>query len=1483
MKKKIATLVLLLLYCLPLVSVFIPLSQATSWLSGYGYRVPITISDPYSLAGDNYQIPIGVKYDGDVYSWSPDRYPENPFDLPGDDVGYGATHPTVMYFPVAVDGYSFWMWYEEGGSYTNETDVDVYLVRSNNGLSWVETGVSNPVLDTSEVTYGAHDPHVIWISNTDWRMWYGTRHSNGTFTIGYATSTDGKDFTIVNGLSLVGSEAWEDHGVYSPTIIYESSTFHMMYTGLNASFLTTGYPQIGYATSSDGNTWTKYASNPVLSPTDGSWEEDGIWHHNIVENNGNYMFVYNGYPAPTPAEGFGVAQSSNFISWTKSTYDPFMYITTDWEATRLYTPSPLRYASNQSLVFFNEGHGDFTYLYYSANTDTPGVLHKIGLAIEERLGYYNLNGYCQTDFDDVVFTSSDGATLLDHYTEMVNSSWSTTQNEWCIKWVEVPTNLNDSDATIYMYFGNPSASSSSSGDDTFLYFDDFLGDTLDADWVTSGTIEMSPTGDGGDTWVQFEDDDSIYSYTDFGFGHAVKTKSTTNNHDGALVRFVSSTDVVPSDWIDITTTDAVEVDFDDYHVRTGYDYPPDYTSLEGENCDTFNAPPWHTYEIQRNMTNNIIQYEQDDRNMQNITTFIPPDNLGVGMCVWDSSQESTLTCDWIFVRKFVSPEPTFTFGSREAVAISCTEGIITNMEGCGNWIFSSERYYHFKTTYTLGIGETQDSGQLAFSDLYQCGSLQFDGTNDFVTVSDDATLDFSGTDYSIMVWVWWDSSQGDSTGQIVNKGANYQLAVNNDGKVKWQFEHSVEGWQTITMDDPIDSEEWVHVVATYQEVGAVLSIYINGELNETDEMDGTSFWNTGDLTIGAYDVNTERFTGYLDELLIFSELKTPTEISNSYNDGIGLYEQTNLVNTELWFHFDEETGGTTYDRTTNNNDGTISSASWSTGKPLADPHWVITQYDLVEEEWKLLSGVEIVNLKMGSHETLDTLEIIIYDIWLEGTIIDKINVELYTWGNTTDGDTTLWVEIATDYVNIYNTGGLGTLETGGTAGLSGRILGGDVFELWSRENGVNTGWAMANVTYHNLQHVRFLVDLKVPNVYGLISLFSDNNPFLGYWCFGLDYCYQDTWMSGWYANITLIDIDLGTDDLYGTFNVSWYYEDTWVKTDTLAGFWWGEHNEINPGDGFSVWVDLWFNTINSSTTIGGRVQSEYYGISDADPWWKFWSSDWGVIPDFPFTSTYFDDFTVEGNIRSCKEVKLMRVWTKIHNFYPSSAPHNISIGTHGAFDKEIAEGEMMGVPTPPLEEPLLPDMPMSGFLAPLFSGFLRLLERLEGMFGATILKFWNVFVNFLDTVFTLANWPNGFSQILGWIESFFQFMIDGITYGLSLLSSTFTMMASWLTFGISRFTSIASGFVDIYNVLVDIWTQANDGWISISSWLTPLLPLLPLCIFVWIFSVKDTEGLVRRVTLLWSLVSTVILFLIKIGDFTIQTIYGLIELVPEVE
>jgi flagellin-like protein len=132
----------------------------------------------------------------------------------------------------------------------------------------------------------------------------------------------------------------------------------------------------------------------------------------------------------------------------------------------------------------------------------PHWLKRKAVTIDNNLNPDDLAGYqiqlnvpydsdMNPDFSDLRFTDSDEQTLIPYWVESYVPSVS------AVVWVKVPAIPASSTETIYMYYGNPSATSESNPDDTFDLFVDFTQD---------GVISYGGSQDSDSTQWEIIDD-----------------------------------------------------------------------------------------------------------------------------------------------------------------------------------------------------------------------------------------------------------------------------------------------------------------------------------------------------------------------------------------------------------------------------------------------------------------------------------------------------------------------------------------------------------------------------------------------------------------------------------------------------------------------------------------------------------------------------------------------------------------------------------------------------------------------------------------------------------------------------------------------------------------------------------------------------------------------------------------------------------------
>ncbi|MCV6608475.1 MAG: hypothetical protein OIF32_09690, partial [Campylobacterales bacterium] len=220
---------------------------------------------------------------------------------------------------------------------------------------------------------------------------------------------------------------------------------------------------------------------------------------------------------------------------------------------------------------------------------------------------------------------------------------------------------------------------------------------------------------------------------------------------------------------------------------------------------------------------------------------------------------------------------------------------------------------------------------LGFSSLNAANySLEFDGTNDYVDMGDN--LD-NLTDLSFESWIYVDGTGSNRV--ILRKEGSFAFMLVGSNHVHVNLGNGSNwGSYSITTTDVVPTGEWVHVAATRQSGTGTVKVYINGMLVDTQTDDtGSTGDNANPLRIGAHGGGAELFDGKIDEVRVWSDVRTAEEITAEMNNEL-VGNEANLL---AYYKLNETSGTTANDSSTNSYTGTLINFPATPPRPSSTP------------------------------------------------------------------------------------------------------------------------------------------------------------------------------------------------------------------------------------------------------------------------------------------------------------------------------------------------------------------------------------------------------------------------------------------------------------------------------------------------------------------------------------------------------------------
>lgn len=535
---------------------------------------------------------------------------------------------------------------------------------------------------------------------------------------------------------------------------------------------------------------------------------------------------------------------------------------------------------------------------------------------------------------------------------------------------------------VYLYYGNPSASSTQNGNNVFEFFDDFSSASIDTNkWqlnsvnsitssINNGKLRITDaykTSTNGAYW--------IYDNTDTGSQHKIKYGITDNVvvewrnsiNDTAIEQmgqagfaFVDNSNLVR----------AYLAHNDGWNAGATVSRHWIYETTSG----TENGSPIETanFKISRSGTN--VQFYVNGISKASGAITGAPVAISLAATGYGTSfpYVNYNDIDYVFTRKYASADPSTIILDEESRTVhtntfnvGTTASLASKTPPLAYWKFDEGFGTILNNSGSSGSSLNGSFGPGAYSPAWTNDgkfnkALRFDG-GDYASMGN--VLNLGTSQFTIEAWAKW--ADNGTQQAIVTKGSGtgnpvgYRLMVSPTGNIIANIGDFTNSANAITVKN-YPANTWHHLVMV--NLGSSLAIYVDSNLAQQTSSNVTNIDNAYSFNIGRQEESdTYYFNGQIDNVRVYNRALTANEIKLNHNNssalqfssmssGSGNTAPPGAASQEYCvpgdsspcsppvaeWNMDENTGSLVNDSSGNNNTGTFgigdSSPSWTIGK-----------------------------------------------------------------------------------------------------------------------------------------------------------------------------------------------------------------------------------------------------------------------------------------------------------------------------------------------------------------------------------------------------------------------------------------------------------------------------------------------------------------------------------------------------------------------
>jgi prepilin-type N-terminal cleavage/methylation domain-containing protein len=199
----------------------------------------------------------------------------------------------------------------------------------------------------------------------------------------------------------------------------------------------------------------------------------------------------------------------------------------------------------------------------------------------------------------------------------------------------------------------------------------------------------------------------------------------------------------------------------------------------------------------------------------------------------------------------------------------------------------------------LGAADTTDKLRLG-AECVSGKCLYFDGTDDYVSIPQNATLDFGTKSFSIGAWV--NKKVNNSFIVMDNNSSVIKLAASSTASI-YLRDSTASNVLNPNGTTSLKNDTWYYIVGVRD--GTTSKIYVNGVLDNTPvtnasfgSINSLDHWHIGVSGITGADDHGAYFNGYVDDVRIYNAAVPAFQIKEQYYAGLNQLFNSGGINRE---------------------------------------------------------------------------------------------------------------------------------------------------------------------------------------------------------------------------------------------------------------------------------------------------------------------------------------------------------------------------------------------------------------------------------------------------------------------------------------------------------------------------------------------------------------------------------------------------------